>query len=63
MAAGLAISHVSSKLCSERDVISCLLNKEVIKGACLFFAYWSFLLIIRKSEQLKNVILPRVNIA
>lgn len=51
--------HVSSKLCSERDVISFLLDKEVIRGACPFIPYWSFPLINGKSEQLKKIILPR----
>ena len=59
MASGLAISHVSSNLCSERDVVLFLLDKEVIRGVCPFVPYWSFLLITGK---LKNVIFPKEQI-
>lgn len=57
-AGGLAISQVPSKQCSESDVMF-LLKNEVIRGACPFVPCWSFPLILGKSEQLKNVILPR----
>lgn len=51
MASGLAVSHVSSNLCSERNVILFLLDKEVIRGAYPFVPYWPFLLITVKLEK------------
>lgn len=59
MASELAVSHVSSNLCSERNVILLLLDKEVIRGAYPFVPYWSFLLI---TVKLENVILSKEQI-